>query len=168
MLKSVAVALDQNVWARGRNGHFKPVMVDILHQEGKYTILAVNSRRRAKSDPIILSLNTEDMERVACAILGVPIEVIRQVRVPEGQQVAISMWRPDDILTEARQEGLCVTLENANDILSDMNSLTEINWDQIRVRLLLILNKLTACIHPKDHETSCTTCEKYFKKPGEK
>jgi hypothetical protein len=71
MIIDLKIEQGGEVWARGRNGYFKPRQVSVMKQEAGYVVIDVSSRRTGPSTPIILSLNNPDAVKLACAILGI-------------------------------------------------------------------------------------------------
>lgn len=158
------------IYARGRNGYFGPNTVFLISEEGKATMtLQVYSRRAADAAPIVLSLDKDDMEKVACAILGIDHAEVRRLQVSEGENLAMSVWVVEDVCLKAREKGACVTLEQANQILKNIDRKQDANygisWDTVACAID-DLGQLPPCIYYDSNEAdevSCFACVNFKK-----
>jgi len=159
-----------NVWARGRNGMFKPRAIRVFKYEAGNMIIDVASRRAGNHTPITFSLNTPDAEKLACSILGISESTYNRVKVPEGYEVAMAVWSPEDVFQKAREMGKCVTLVQANNVLIEVEDHQDcsygITWDTLEFEIdqLDDLEHLPDCIHPVDDqcdEILCIECKQF-------
>lgn len=67
------------VYARGRNGSFKPFSIDVINYDDHKSVL-VESNRKGHTPPIMLSLLNEDAEKLAAALLGIDTSKLYQYR----------------------------------------------------------------------------------------
>ncbi|MBN2075168.1 MAG: hypothetical protein JW762_06430 [Dehalococcoidales bacterium] len=68
----ITVQKGEEVYARGRNGSFKPVNIDVINYDDSKSIL-VESNRKGHTPPIMLSLLNGDAGKLAAALLGIDV-----------------------------------------------------------------------------------------------
>lgn len=176
MLKDIKVTSPEKAWARGRNGVFQPKTVTVMdnHQSGNERCLSifVESKRAGNNSPIHFRLGQYDAEQLACAILGISESTAHRVQVPEGEEIALACWCVDDVYWKAREMGRCITLEQANEVLMNIEDNQDCNygisWYSLENEIDNLREDLPMCIHEDDENVfSCYECEKYKVKETE-
>lgn len=90
----------EEVYARGRNGSFTPVNIDVINYPEHKSVLA-ESIRKGNTPPIMLSLLNEDAEKLAAALLGVDVS---------------KLYRYQEVVTDGEAEYGCTQYVEAESV----------------------------------------------------
>ncbi len=98
-MQVINVQQGEKVYARGRNGYFKPTIVKVLDYDPEKKAIVAESCRKGNDFPVILSLLNEDAQTLGNALLG---------------EMFTDLWACRETLHDGENEYGCEFLVRAN------------------------------------------------------